>query len=116
MGDWTQQQREEFLKEVELMCSLRPHGKLFPLFSLLLSFSISLFLSSHQFSFSVIGYHTIENVVQLLGVSIDPLCIVTRYYKNGSLLHYLESSNPMDEKIQIYILKGITSGMVSSSC
>ena len=59
-----------------------------------------------------------------LGLCVDPLCIgtegplhfiyntVVEFYKNGSLLDYLQSSKPLSEDDKINILKGIAAGMV----
>jgi len=52
-----------------------------------------------------------KNVVQLLGICKSPLCIVTEFYKNGSLLNYLAHQTLTDAEV-VKILKGIAAGMV----
>jgi len=48
----------------------------------------------------------------LLGICMEPLCIVTDYYKNGSLLNYLEShGKELNNKQLMKILQGIAAGM-----
>jgi len=54
-----------------------------------------------------------KNVVQLLGMCTNPLCLITEYYPNGSLLNYLLClEKPMSNQQVLKILKGIAAGMV----
>eukprot|EP01114_Cavostelium_apophysatum_P015196 TRINITY_DN4096_c0_g1_i1.p1 TRINITY_DN4096_c0_g1~~TRINITY_DN4096_c0_g1_i1.p1 ORF type:complete len:789 (+),score=95.98 TRINITY_DN4096_c0_g1_i1:134-2500(+) len=52
-----------------------------------------------------------ENVVQLLGVCSDPLCIVLKYYENGSLHRYLRNTASVAWNIKVGVMKGIAAGM-----
>jgi len=52
------------------------------------------------------------HVVTMLGVVSDPLCIVTKYYENGSLIDLLNSEHKMSMSVNITIMKGIASGML----
>lgn len=51
-----------------------------------------------------------ENVIQFLGVCLDPLVIVTKYYENGSLLSLVRSKTPISEELLRKLLKGIAAG------
>lgn len=52
-----------------------------------------------------------KHVVQLLGMVIDPPCIVTAYYSNGSLFDFLMSDAKIDVWSSVKIMKGIALGM-----
>jgi predicted Ser/Thr protein kinase len=51
-----------------------------------------------------------ENVIQLLGISMNPPCIITKFYENGSLLNLLKKRE-LSLKENFKILKGIAAGM-----
>ena len=52
-----------------------------------------------------------ENLVQFLGISLNPPCILTRYYPSGSALSHFKSGKLQDWKIKLKILCGIAAGM-----
>lgn len=52
------------------------------------------------------------NVLQLFGICLTPLSIITRYYSNGSLLKYLHSNQPLNSSMLYKILSGIAAGML----
>jgi len=58
------------------------------------------------------GLRPHPHVVTMLGVVSDPLCIVTRFYENGSLIELLNSEHKMSMTVNITIMKGIASGML----
>lgn len=81
----------EFLEEAEILTQLRPHGMLHYLVKIHPTFIV-------------------ENVLQVLGVSQNPLMIVTRFYANGNLKIYLQQHElPRNEMIRTLI--GIAAGM-----
>ena len=53
-----------------------------------------------------------RNIVQVLGVCLDPLSIVTEFVAGGSLYSFLHSSLPLNGELLFKIIRGITSGMV----
>jgi len=56
------------------------------------------------------GIRPHTNVQQMLGICVEPLALVTKFYENGSLISYLKK-NQLSSKIQFTIIKGITAGM-----
>jgi len=55
------------------------------------------------------------NVVQMLGIVTNPLCIVTTFYENGSLLDLINGPAEMSLQLKLKIMKGICGGMVHLS-
>jgi len=52
-----------------------------------------------------------ENVVLFLGVVRSPLCIVLKFYDNGSLYTYLKSANPISLELKLKMMKGTAAGV-----
>jgi len=52
------------------------------------------------------------NVVQFLGITNDPLCIITEFLDQGSLYGYLHSEAKVDANIIMNFVKGISAGML----
>jgi len=57
------------------------------------------------------GLRPHKNCVLLLGVAINPLCIVTEFVENGSLCDYLQKEKNIPLKTKMNIVKGIVYGM-----
>jgi len=51
-------------------------------------------------------------IVTMLGVVTDPLCIVTQFYENGSLLALLLSETKLSMEMNMKFVKGVASGML----
>eukprot|EP01114_Cavostelium_apophysatum_P023055 TRINITY_DN8568_c0_g1_i2.p1 TRINITY_DN8568_c0_g1~~TRINITY_DN8568_c0_g1_i2.p1 ORF type:complete len:279 (-),score=52.74 TRINITY_DN8568_c0_g1_i2:7-843(-) len=52
-----------------------------------------------------------DNVVQLLGICTEPLCIMLKYYEKGSLQSYLRSDEKITFAQQLHILRNIACGV-----
>jgi len=52
-----------------------------------------------------------DNVVQLLAVCSEPLCLVMKFYSNGALLHYILKNKKIHRVELFLIFKGIAAGM-----
>jgi len=52
------------------------------------------------------------NVVQFLGITSNPLCIVTEFLDQGSLYSYIHSDAKIDANIIMNFVKGISAGML----
>jgi len=53
-----------------------------------------------------------RNIVQVMGVCLNPLAIVTAFVSGGSLIDLIESDEKISEQLQFKIMKGITAGMM----
>jgi len=52
-----------------------------------------------------------QNVVLFLGVCTQPVCLVTKFYENGSLNHYMQKKQ-LSPKMRFKIIQGVTAGML----
>jgi len=55
------------------------------------------------------------NIVQFLGMCLEPLCILTEFYERGSLHSFLRKSDEMNDELQWKIIRGVAAGMLHLS-
>jgi len=55
------------------------------------------------------------NIVQFLGMCLEPLCIITEFLERGSLYHFLRSETECPSELQWKIIRGIGAGMLHLS-
>jgi len=52
------------------------------------------------------------NVIQFIGICVVPLCIITKFYENGSLIGYLKKNGKLPINQSINMLLGISLGVM----
>jgi serine/threonine protein kinase len=54
-----------------------------------------------------------DNFAKLLGFSVDPYCLVMKFYEHGSLLDWIKTRSSTSKRLAVSFLHGIASGVLA---